>query len=90
MYRIVQEALTNVIRHAGAARTAVCVRVAPGAVEVTVEDDGAGRLATPEPGSGLTGLTERVRALGGAFSAGNRPGGGFRVQATLPLPEPSR
>jgi signal transduction histidine kinase len=87
-YRVVQEALTNVIRHARASRATVRVSVGRSAVEVTVEDDGAGRPSAPEHrGSGLLGLTERARALGGVLSAGNRPGGGFRVQATLPAPE---
>ncbi|WP_456947370.1 sensor histidine kinase [Geodermatophilus sp. SYSU D00697] len=86
VYRIVQEALTNVIRHAGASHAAVCVSVARAAVEVTVEDDGTGRGETSDPGAGLLGLTERVRALGGDLSAENRPGG-FRVAATLPVPE---
>ncbi|MCZ2860867.1 sensor histidine kinase [Blastococcus sp. VKM Ac-2987] len=90
VYRIVQEALTNVIRHARASRAAVCVDVAPTAVEVTVEDDGAGRPEALHQGSGLLGLGERARALGGALSAGNRPGGGFRVRATLPVPEAER
>ncbi|MBB3085413.1 signal transduction histidine kinase [Geodermatophilus sabuli] len=90
-YRIVQEALTNVIRHARATRATVCVSVGRSAVEVTVADDGAGRADAPaHRGSGLLGLTERARALGGVLSAGNRPGGGFRVQATLPAPEADR
>jgi signal transduction histidine kinase len=90
-YRIVQEALTNVIRHARATRATVCVRVGRSAVEVIVEDDGAGRADAPaHHGSGLLGLTERARALGGVLSAGNRPGGGFRLQATLPAPEADR
>ncbi|MGY1711285.1 sensor histidine kinase [Geodermatophilus sp. SYSU D00758] len=87
VYRVVQEALTNVIRHARASRAVVCVSAAPAAVEVTVEDDGTGRAGTSDPGAGLVGLTERVRALGGALTAGNRPDGGFRVSATLPAPE---
>ncbi|PVZ14284.1 sensor histidine kinase [Actinomycetospora cinnamomea] len=87
VYRIVQESLTNVIRHARASRAAVCVHVATTAVEVTVEDDGGGRGDRPAPGVGLAGLTERVRALGGALLTGDRPDRGFRVSATLPAPE---
>ena len=89
-YRVVQEALTNVARHAGA-RTAT-VRVAYGAADLTVEvdDDGRGPAASaPTPadgtGSGIAGMRERVVALGGELEAGPAPGGGFRVRARLPL-----
>jgi signal transduction histidine kinase len=82
-YRIVQEALTNVTRHAGA--TAAVVRVRPDRDEVLVEveDDGTGAPGTP--GNGILGMRERARALGGSLTAGPRPGGGFRVYARLPL-----
>ncbi|MCV2488104.1 sensor histidine kinase [Geodermatophilus sp. YIM 151500] len=90
-YRMVQEALTNVMRHARATRATVRVHVGRSAVEVTVEDDGSGRADAPEHrGSGLLGLAERARALGGVLTAGNRPGGGFLVQATLPAPAADR
>jgi signal transduction histidine kinase len=108
-YRIVQESLTNVTRHAGPATATV--RIAYGAtdLEVEVTDDGRGapvddngrgvesafgrqRTDSDRPdqrpdrsGQGLVGMRERVAALGGEFSAGPRPGGGFRVQARLPL-----
>ena len=89
-YRIVQEALTNVARHAGA-RTAT-VRLAYGETDLVVEvvDDGRGlgAGATTRPdgtGSGIAGMRERVAALGGELEAGPRPGGGFRVRARLPL-----
>jgi signal transduction histidine kinase len=90
-YRIVQEALTNVARHAGA-RTAT-VRVTYGAAELTVEvdDDGRGRAGAAPPdgtGSGIAGMRERAAALGGELHAGPRPGGGFRVRARLPLAPP--
>ncbi|WP_174533607.1 sensor histidine kinase [Micromonospora chalcea] len=90
-YRVVQEALTNVLRHAGPATAAVRVGYAPGEVTVEVTDTGRGRSrdAAPEPsgGSGLAGMRERVTALGGTFSAGPAAPGGFRVHATLPLRE---
>jgi signal transduction histidine kinase len=86
-YRIVQESLTNVGRHARAARATVRLGYRPGALAVEVDDDGAG--AGPAGGSGggfgLTGMAERAEALGGRFEAGRRPGGGFRVGAVLPI-----
>jgi signal transduction histidine kinase len=86
-YRIVQEALTNVTRHAG--RAAVTVRVAYGErdLEVQVDDDGDGPTAgrSSGGGNGIPGMRERAAALGGELEAGPRPGGGFRVLARLPL-----
>ncbi|GIH39547.1 two-component sensor histidine kinase [Microbispora corallina] len=86
-YRIVQEALTNVARHAGpAASAAVGVEYGPDVLTVRVHDDGrAAPDGPPVPGVGLTGMRERVAALGGRLSAGPRPGGGFSVEAELPL-----
>ncbi|WP_407564112.1 sensor histidine kinase [Streptomyces sp. 184] len=86
-YRIVQESLTNVARHAGpAAAVGVHVSYAPDRVVVQVDDDGAADPgAPPEPGIGLTGMRERVAALGGELHAAPRPEGGFRVRAELPL-----
>lgn len=83
-YRIVQEALTNVTRHAGA--TAAVIRVRPDRddVLVDVEDDGAG--APGPPGNGILGMRERARALGGSLTTGPGPDGGFQVRARLPLP----
>ncbi len=88
-YRIVQESVTNVLRHAAA--TAVEVRLTRGcdAVGVTVTDDGAGAGPGPGPGDGLTGMRERAAALGGRLEAGPLPGGGFRVAARLPLAAPA-
>jgi signal transduction histidine kinase len=93
-YRIVQEALTNVRRHAGPSAAATVV-IGYGERELTVrvEDDGGGAVAVPpagepeERGAGLPGMRERATALGGSFAAGWRPEGGFRVAATLPLTE---
>jgi signal transduction histidine kinase len=84
-YRIVQEALTNVTRHARATCVDVRVRVAD-QVEVEVVDDGVGGAA--EPGIGITGMTERAHAVGGTLLAGPRPGGGFEVRASLPCGAP--
>jgi len=86
-YRIVQEALTNVLRHAGPAHCTVDVRRADGALQLRITDDGRGAPAGA-PGSrghGLVGMRERVALFGGELFAGPVPGGGFAVQATLPL-----
>jgi signal transduction histidine kinase len=94
-YRIVQEALTNVTRHAGQASTTVHLQYGPGLLTVQVEDDGAGSSGgsggpggtqgpQPTSGLGLIGMRERVAALGGRLDAGPRAGGGFRVRAELP------
>ena len=90
-YRVVQEALTNVARHGGPAATAT-VRVTFAARELTlqVDDDGRGAPREPQPGHGLTGMRERVAALGGTLDAGPGADGGFAVRVTLPLPAPSR
>jgi signal transduction histidine kinase len=92
-YRIVQEALTNVARHAGpAAAATLTVRYLPGLVEIGCVDDGAGRADTPEPGEGghgLIGMRERVALYGGELSAGPA-GRGFRVVARLPVAEEGR
>jgi signal transduction histidine kinase len=87
VYRIVQEALTNVARHADPA--AAVVRLSYGEDEITVEVDDDGRHvgANGVRGNGIAGMRERVVALGGEFSAGPRPDSGFRVRAQLPLGE---
>ncbi|MGW2637004.1 sensor histidine kinase [Streptomyces sp. NPDC001348] len=88
-YRIVQEALTNVIRHAGTEHCRVAVDYKDEELSVEIVDDGRGAAddATAH-GFGLVGMRERVGLLNGHFSAGPRPEGGFRVAARLPLPEP--
>ncbi|MGW5159603.1 sensor histidine kinase [Nonomuraea wenchangensis] len=88
VYRIVQEGLTNVVRHAPEARCAVTVRGSAGKVLVIVADEGGGaRTPSDEPGYGLIGLRERVELLGGHFTAGPRTGGGgFELRATIPVP----
>jgi signal transduction histidine kinase len=84
-YRIVQESLTNVVKHSGAKQAELRVRCASGAVEITVEDDGLGVSGDPPTsGHGLIGIQERVKLYGGRFEAGARDGGGFRVFASLP------
>jgi len=85
-YRIVQEALTNALRHAGGASARVVVRYDPGAVELEVADDGPGLPEDPEAsgGHGLIGMRERVQLFGGELEAGPRPGGGFLLRARLP------
>jgi signal transduction histidine kinase len=82
-FRIVQEAVTNVIRHAGAAGAAVRLRYGPDDLVVEVTDDGRGGAVNGH-GSGLAGMAERAAALGGTLDAGPRPGGGFAVRARLP------
>lgn len=86
-YRILQEALTNVLRHAGpAARAHLLLRHRDGILEVEVLDDGTGPTGGPGPGGhGLQGMTERTTALGGTLETGAVAGGGFRVRATLPV-----
>lgn len=87
-YRIIQESLTNVARHAGAdARAVVELRYGPDAIDIRVVDDGRARAGhDPIPGVGLIGMRERVTGLGGHLRAGPREEGGFSVAATLPLP----
>jgi signal transduction histidine kinase len=87
VYRIVQESLTNTLRHAQAARANVLVRVGPEHLEVEVTDDGhgRGRLAGAGSGQGIIGMRERVRILGGTLETGSREDGGFRVYARLPV-----
>jgi signal transduction histidine kinase len=86
-YRIVQEALTNVSRHAGRACASVHLHYTPDAVAVEIDDDGTGTSTGPRPpgpGLGLIGMRERVTALGGRLHTGPRGGGGFGVRAELP------
>jgi signal transduction histidine kinase len=84
-YRIVQEALTNTLRHAGASSASVTIRAAGGTLELDVRDDGRGCPAEAAGGRGLAGMRERAALLGGTLDAGPLPEGGFRVLARLPL-----
>jgi len=95
-YRIVQEALTNVSRHAGAASASVHLHYLPETFSVQVDDDGKGAVISTAtgtrpsgPGLGLVGMRERVAALGGQLQAGPQDDGGFRVRAELPARAPS-
>jgi len=87
VYRIVQEALTNVLKHAGHARADVTIGCADGAVTIEVTDDGTREPGgqSPPGGHGLAGMRERAAIFGGELHAGPRPGGGFAVRARLPL-----
>ncbi|GAB3816838.1 sensor histidine kinase [Micromonospora zhanjiangensis] len=98
VYRMIQEALTNVLRHAGPAHATVTLDYRPEQILVRVTDDGRGDRAGPgdrvdpgEPGEpvghGLIGMRERARLFDGTVASGNRPGGGFEVVLTLPCPE---
>ncbi|MFG2058778.1 sensor histidine kinase [Micromonospora sp. NPDC048930] len=89
-YRVVQEALTNVTRHAGPATAQIHVEYAPAQLIVSVTDDGQASSVRPvTPGVGLRGMRERVTGLGGTLHAAARDGGGFAVRATLPLDGPA-
>jgi signal transduction histidine kinase len=87
VYRIVQESLTNVVRHAGRVAATVDLRQDGGYVHVDVVNDGGSAPAafSDGAGAGLAGMRERAAALGGALDAGPRPGGGFAVRARLPV-----
>jgi signal transduction histidine kinase len=85
-YRIVQEALTNALKHAGEARAAVYVRYGVDSLELEIVDDGAGDAAPSSSGGhGLVGMRERAALFGGSFDAGRRPSGGFSVRVLLPI-----
>ncbi|MBB4795527.1 sensor histidine kinase [Streptomyces nodosus] len=85
-FRIVQEALTNVVRHSGSRQARVHLDGTAGVLRLRVDDDGpASGADAGGSGSGLAGMRERAAALGGTLEAGPRPGGGFRVIAVLPL-----
>ena len=84
LYRVVQEALTNVARHAAARHVRVLLILDDSRVRLAVEDDGRGVAGEPTPHFGLLGIRERVTALGGTLSVGTAVGAGFRLEATLP------
>jgi signal transduction histidine kinase len=89
VYRIVQESLTNVLRHAGAgAKADVTIIRSGGTVQVSVHDDGAGPSGrAASTAHGVVGMRERAAAYGGTLRTGARPGGGFEVEASIPLPK---
>ena len=84
-YRIVQEGLTNALKHARAHRADVTLRYAPDELQIEVRDDGTGGGASNGPGYGLVGVGERVKIYGGTMTAGAAPDGGFVLEARLPL-----
>jgi len=88
-FRIIQEAVTNVVHHAGTGQCQVLIDQQDGQLSIEVTDSGRGGTAAGT-GYGITGMRERAALLGGDFSAGPRPGGGFRVAARLPVPAPAR
>jgi signal transduction histidine kinase len=89
-YRIVQEALTNVLKHAGRARVDLLVGYEDAALRLEIADDGRGvNGRANRVGHGLMGMRERVAVYGGSFEAGPRTGGGFRVAVRLPYGEPA-
>ena len=89
-YRVVQEALTNVTRHAGPATAQIHLEYAPARLTVSVTDDGrASPARAVTPGVGLRGMRERVTGLGGTLHAAPRDGGGFAIRATFPLDGPA-
>lgn len=88
-YRLLQEALTNVLRHAGPARATVRIDYDPDGLRLEVTDDGIGALGVEQPdgaaGHGLVAMRERVALVGGSLEVGPRAGGGWTVRAVLPL-----
>jgi signal transduction histidine kinase len=88
-YRIAQEALSNFIKHAGAAKAVVTIRQAARELTVEVRDDGARVEALARPGSGIRGMRERAAALGGTLEAGPSPDGGWTVTARFPIGQAS-
>jgi signal transduction histidine kinase len=88
-YRIVQEGLTNALKHAGPARAEVVIRYGDHDLELAISDDGASGRARPTDGQpaghGLLGVQERVALYGGSMTAGPRAGGGYALRACLPL-----
>ncbi len=84
-YRIVQEGLTNALKHAGPAHASVTLRYRDRALELEVLDDGRGGEGANGGGFGLVGMRERAALYGGELDAGARPGGGYALRATLPL-----
>ena len=93
-FRIIQEAVANVVRHAGTSQCEVCIDRQDGQLSIEVTDSGRGGSGqgggAAGTGYGITGMRERAALLGGDFLAGPRPGGGFRIAVWLPLPAPAR
>ena len=85
-YRIVQEGLTNCLKHAGATKAEVTVRQIPDELHIEVIDDGVGPTRSDGHGRGIMGIRERVKIYGGEMATGPGPGGGFRLDVRLPIP----
>lgn len=86
IYRVVQEGLTNSLRHAGSARVDVSIRYGPEVIDLSIEDNGSGSPEVrPQAGHGLVGMRERVAAVGGSVEFGPRPTGGWFVLAKIPV-----
>ncbi|MGH2805769.1 MAG: sensor histidine kinase [Actinomycetota bacterium] len=86
-YRVIQESLTNIVRHAGAERARVNLNFTPASLVIEIVDDGRAAAAPSNGGLGIEGMRERLAAFGGSLDAGPLPEGGFRVRAELPVPE---
>jgi signal transduction histidine kinase len=86
-YRIVQEGLTNALRHSGAAHARVLLGYGPGRLDIVVEDDGNGLAEVTTGGHGLVGVRERVALYDGDVKVGLAPSGGVRLAASLPVRE---
>jgi signal transduction histidine kinase len=84
-YRVIQEALTNVLKHAGRAHAVVSIRYDGNELDLEIADDGLGDVSSTGTGHGLVGMRERVGIFGGRIETGPRPGGGFAVRATIPI-----
>jgi signal transduction histidine kinase len=84
-YRIIQEGLTNALKHARASQADVAIRFRPDELELEVADDGKGPATTNGHGHGLVGIRERVSIYGGEMTAGAAPKGGFILSARLPV-----
>ena len=84
-YRVIQESLTNALKHAGPASARVSLDFAPDRLTIEVADDGHGQPAQPGVGHGLIGMRERVGVFGGTLTTGDRAGGGFVVRAEIPV-----
>jgi signal transduction histidine kinase len=89
-YRIVQEGITNALKHASASQVDVTLRYAPAELEIEVRDDGRGNSRSDGLGHGLVGVRERVKIFGGEMSAGAAPEGGFVLRARLPAGDEAR
>jgi signal transduction histidine kinase len=87
-YRIAQEALTNVLKHAHASHAEVTIHYAPDEVQIEVRDNGHGAVPGNGHGQGLIGIRERVKLYGGDMTAGTANGGGFVLSTRLPLQDP--